>query len=151
MNWHMFKVFAVSLAGAVVVGCTTPTTRVDTQNDTGPEIAAFDYRDVQETAREMLQSLYRSGRLDRPDGNTYVMAIGKITNDTMQANVANNSSGLVGLEYKTVWLAADGDEIPTILSTWAHTSIRPRDIVALQSTAPDESAVDFRRYLKRSR
>lgn len=84
MNWHMFKLFAVSLAGAVVVGCTTPTTRVDTQNDTGPEIAAFDYRDVRETARKMLESLYRSGRLDRPDGNAYVMTIGKITNDTMQ-------------------------------------------------------------------
>ena len=46
---------------------------------------------------------------------------------------------------------ADGDEIPTILSTWAHTSIRPRDIVALQSTAPDELAVDFRFYVRRSR
>ena len=70
---------------------------------------------------------------------------------TMQANVANNSSGLVGLEYKTVWLDAGGEEIPTILSTWSWTSIRPRDIVALQSTAPDESAVDFRFYVRRSR
>lgn len=70
---------------------------------------------------------------------------------TMQANVVNNSAALVGLEYKTVWLDAGGEEIPTILSTWSRTSVRPRDIVALQSTAPDESAVDFRFYLKRSR
>lgn len=70
---------------------------------------------------------------------------------TMQANVVNNSAALVGLEYKTVWLDAGGEEIPTILSTWSRTSVRPRDIVALQSTAPDASAVDFRFYLKRSR
>ena len=70
---------------------------------------------------------------------------------TMQANVVNNSAALVGLEYKTVWLDAGGEEIPTILSTWSRTSVRPRDIVALQSTAPDELAVDFRFYVRRSR
>lgn len=70
---------------------------------------------------------------------------------TMQANVVNNSAALVGLEYKTVWLDAGGEEIPSILSTWSRTSVRPRDIVGLQSTAPDESAVDFRFYVKRSR
>ena len=70
---------------------------------------------------------------------------------TMQANVVNNSAALVGLEYKTVWLDAGGEEIPTILSIWSRTSVRPRDIVALQSTAPDETAVDFRLYVRRSR
>lgn len=70
---------------------------------------------------------------------------------TMQTSVVNNSAALVGLEYKTVWLDAGGEEIPTILSTWSRTSVRPRDIVALQSTAPDESAVDFRFYVRRSR
>ena len=70
---------------------------------------------------------------------------------TMQANVVNNSASLVGLEYKTVWLSADGEEIPTIMSTWSRTSVRPRDIVALQSTSPDETAVDFRLYVKKSR
>lgn len=69
----------------------------------------------------------------------------------MQANVVNNSATLVGIEYKTVWLSADGEEIPTILSTWSRTSVRPRDIVALQSTSPDETAVDFRLYVKKSR
>ena len=75
---------SLALAGAFVVGCRTPTTRVDTRNDQGLEIAAFDYRDIKETARELLESLYRSGRLDRPDGKPSVMTIGKITNDTMQ-------------------------------------------------------------------
>lgn len=70
---------------------------------------------------------------------------------TMQANVVNNSASLVSVEYKTVWLDAEGVEIPTVMSDWARSSIRPRDIVALQSTAPDESAVDFRFYVKKSR
>lgn len=84
MNWRMFRFVASALAGAVIVGCTTPTTRIDTRNDMGPEVAGYDYRDVQETARVLLNSLYRSGRLDRADGGAYVMTMGEIKNDTMQ-------------------------------------------------------------------
>lgn len=69
---------------ALVAGCTTPTTRVDLRNDRGPQVAGLDYRDVQGAARDALQSLYRSGRLDRGDGQMYVMAVGRVKNDTMQ-------------------------------------------------------------------
>ena len=69
---------------ALVAGCTTPTTRIDVRNDRGPQVAGIDYRDVQLAANEMLQSLFRSGRLDRGDGQQYVMTVGKVKNDTMQ-------------------------------------------------------------------
>ena len=69
---------------ALVAGCTTPTTRIDVRNDRGPQVAGLDYRDVQLAANEMLQSLFRSGRLDRGDGQQYVMTVGKVKNDTMQ-------------------------------------------------------------------
>ena len=69
---------------ALVAGCTTPTTRVDLRNDLGPQVAGLDYRDVQGAARDALQSLYRSGRLDRGDGQMYVMTVGRVKNDTMQ-------------------------------------------------------------------
>ena len=69
---------------ALVAGCTTPTTRVDLLNDRGPRVAGLDYRDVQLAANATLQSLYRSGRLDRGDGQMYVMAVSKVKNDTMQ-------------------------------------------------------------------
>ncbi len=69
---------------ALVAGCTTPTTRIDVRNDLGPQVAGLDYRDVQIAANQMLQSLYQSGRLDRADGQQYVMTVGKVTNDTMQ-------------------------------------------------------------------
>ena len=69
---------------ALVAGCTTPTTRVDLRNDLGPQVAGLDYRDVQGAARDALQSLYRSGRLDRGDGQMYVLSVDRVKNDTMQ-------------------------------------------------------------------
>ena len=69
---------------ALVAGCTTPTTRVDLRNDRGPQVAGLDYRDVQLAANTVLQSLYRSGRLDRGDGQMYVMSVDRVKNDTMQ-------------------------------------------------------------------
>ena len=69
---------------ALVAGCTTPTTRIDMRNDLGPAVAGLDYRDVQLAANQLIQSLFRSGRLDRGDGQLYVMTVGKVKNDTMQ-------------------------------------------------------------------
>ncbi len=69
---------------ALVAGCTTPTTRIDPRNDRGPQIAGFDYRDVQLTASRMIQAILRSGRFDRGDGQMYVLAVSKVENDTMQ-------------------------------------------------------------------
>ena len=69
---------------ALVAGCTTPTTRIDLRNDRGPMVAGLDYSDVQLAASQLVQSLLRSGRLDRGDGQMYVMTVGRVKNDTMQ-------------------------------------------------------------------
>ena len=69
---------------ALVAGCRTPTTIVDTDNDLGPQVASLDYRNVERAASALLQSLFRSGRLDRGDGQMYVMTVGKVKNDSMQ-------------------------------------------------------------------
>lgn len=69
---------------ALVAGCTTPTTRIDLRNDLGPQVAGLDYRDVQLASGQLVQSLLRSGRLDRGDGQMYVMTVGQVKNDTMQ-------------------------------------------------------------------
>ena len=68
----------------LVAGCRTPTTVVDMRNDSGGQVAGLDYRDVQHAASTALQSLYRSGRLDRGDGQMYVMSVDRVKNDTMQ-------------------------------------------------------------------
>lgn len=69
---------------ALVAGCTTPTARIDLRNDRGPQVAGLDYRDVQLAANQLVQDLLRSGRLDRGDGQMYVLAVSKVKNDTMQ-------------------------------------------------------------------
>ena len=53
-------------------------------NDHGPQVAGLDYRDLQEAASATLQSLFASGRLDRKDGQAYVLTVGRVTNDTPQ-------------------------------------------------------------------
>ena len=83
MNRITLAVASMAMA-AVFTGCQTPTTRVDTMNDRGGQVAGIDYRNIQEAANVMLQSLFRSGRLDRTDGHAYVMTVGKVTNDTPQ-------------------------------------------------------------------
>ena len=69
---------------ALAAGCRTPTARVDMRNDRGPQVAGLDYRDVQLAANQALQLLFRSGRLDRGDGQMYVMSVDNVKNDTMQ-------------------------------------------------------------------
>lgn len=83
------KIRFLALAGGLFAataftGCVAPTTNIDMYNDRGGAVAGLDYRDVMNAANQMLQSLIGSGRLDRADGGMYVMAVGKVKNDTMQ-------------------------------------------------------------------
>jgi uncharacterized protein (TIGR02722 family) len=58
--------------------------RVDTKNDTGKQVMSLDYRDFDQAASDMIQSLLHSGVLSKNDGSRYVLATSKVTNDTMQ-------------------------------------------------------------------
>ena len=68
---------------ALVAGCRTPTTIVYPGSQL-PPTTGIGNADVKSAASKMLQSLYRSGRLDRDDGQMYVMTVGKVKNDTTQ-------------------------------------------------------------------
>jgi len=59
-------------------------TNIDTVNDEGKSVMALDYRDFDKAASEMVQSLLSSGALKKQDGSRYVVATGRIVNDTMQ-------------------------------------------------------------------
>jgi len=74
------------IATTILTGCRTPTTYVDTQNDTREVAVGLDYRDLERAASQLLQGLLGSGRLDPKNGQPYVLAVGDITNDTMQRN-----------------------------------------------------------------
>ena len=72
------------LAMAVLVGCQPATRNIDTVNDEGKAVMGLDYRDFDQAAAAMISSLVRSGTLNKNDGGRYVMATGRIVNDTMQ-------------------------------------------------------------------
>lgn len=67
---------------------------------------------------------------------------------TLQANVVNNTDGVVRMKYKVVWLDGTGTEINSVVSTWLPISAAPRDVVGLKSTAPSPMAVDFRLFVQ---
>ncbi len=74
----------VLLAGLLTIGCSEPTTNIDTENDSAGAVMALDYRDFDQAASKMVQSLIGSGRLKKVDNSRYVIATGVIKNDTMQ-------------------------------------------------------------------
>ncbi len=68
----------------LLVGCATPTTYVDPRDDRGPATMTLDYRDFEMAAGEAIDSLLVSGAVDHPQGARYIMAVSRVTNDTMQ-------------------------------------------------------------------
>ena len=75
----------VALASIVASGCGGPkTTNIDMQNDDGKPVMALDYRDFDQAASALVQKMIGSGALKKQGGGRYVVATGRIVNDTMQ-------------------------------------------------------------------
>ena len=79
------------------------------------------------------------------------LAKGPSSHFTLQANVVNNTGGVVRMEYRVDWLDATGSAIPSVVSTWQPMSAAAREGVPLQATAPSPEAVDFRFYVQAER
>lgn len=79
-----FSVPMLLVAGVFLAGCAAQTTYVDPRADTGPATLTLDYRDFEMAAGEAVESLLRSGAVDRPGGGRYIMVVSRVTNDTMQ-------------------------------------------------------------------
>ena len=79
------------------------------------------------------------------------LAKGPSSHFTMQANVVNNTDGVVRMEYRVDWLDATGTVIPSVVSTWQPMSAAAREVVPLQATASSPAAVDFRLYVQAER
>lgn len=78
-------------------------------------------------------------------------AKGKSDYSTFQANVVNNTSRDLGVEWRVVWLDEDGITIDSLVSTWDKVMLAPNDIQALKVTAPRTDAADMRFYVRRLR
>jgi hypothetical protein len=73
------------LSGILAAGCADQeTTNIDIVNDDAGALMALDYRDFDQAASKMVQSMLGSGALKKEGGGRYVVATGRITNDTMQ-------------------------------------------------------------------
>ena len=70
---------------------------------------------------------------------------------TFQANVVNNTSSDLGVEWKVVWLDADGVAIESAVSTWNKLVLPAKDVQALRNTAPRMDAADMLFYVRRLR
>ena len=74
----------VMLACIFMAGCGEETTNIDVMNDEAGAVMALDYRDFDQAASKMVQSMLGSGALKKEGGGRYVVATGRIVNDTMQ-------------------------------------------------------------------
>jgi uncharacterized protein (TIGR02722 family) len=72
------------IAIVLAAGCEQRTTMIDTMNDEGKAVMALDYRDFDMAASKMVQSMLGSGALKKEGGGRYVVATGRIVNDTTQ-------------------------------------------------------------------
>ena len=69
-------------------------------------------------------------------------------NLVLQANVVNQLSREIWIEYKVAWMDAAGVEIDSILSTWQRVAIPAHDLKSLKGIAPDLDAADARLYVR---
>jgi penicillin-binding protein activator len=80
----MTKKLLPFVLAVTLCGCNAPTENIDTINDAGKPVMQLDYRDFDRAASEMVQSMVASGSFKKPGGGRYVVAKGRIVNDTMQ-------------------------------------------------------------------
>ncbi|MDX1588429.1 MAG: penicillin-binding protein activator LpoB [Oleiphilaceae bacterium] len=74
----------LALVMLMVSGCAQRTVVVDRETDDADPTLALEYRDFEFAAMEAVDSLLKSGVVDHPDDKRYVMAVSRVTNDTMQ-------------------------------------------------------------------
>jgi len=69
---------------------------------------------------------------------------------TLQANLVNNCSRPLAVDWRVQWLDADGVEIDSAVSTWNARMLQPFEICGLKAVAPTPAAADMRFYARRS-
>ena len=74
----------VMLFSILITGCAQETVNIDVVHDEGKPVMALDYRDFDQAASGMIQSMLGSGAMKKPGGGRYVVTTGRIINDTMQ-------------------------------------------------------------------
>jgi len=76
--------YIIASLGILITGCAQETVNIDVVHDDGKAVMALDYRDFDQAASAMVQSMLASGALKKSGGGRYVVTTGRIVNDTMQ-------------------------------------------------------------------
>ena len=74
----------MTLLGILVASCAQQTSNIDVVHDDAKAVMALDYRDFDQAASQLVQSMLGSGALKKEGGGRYVVAKSRIINDTMQ-------------------------------------------------------------------
>ncbi len=69
---------------------------------------------------------------------------------TLQANLVNNCSSPLAVDWRVQWLDADGVEIDSAVSSWNARMLQPFELCGLKATAPKSDAADMRIYVRKS-
>lgn len=84
----MFKplqtAFLLALILSLLAGCAQRTRIVDPATDNADTPLGLDYRDFERAAMESVNSMLASSIINQPRDEPYVMAVSRVTNDTMQ-------------------------------------------------------------------
>lgn len=83
-SFLVLKLALVSILFFCVTGCVSTTRNIDMSNDQEQAVMGLDYRDFQKAASEAINSMLRSGAVNKSGGGRYVLAVSRIINDTMQ-------------------------------------------------------------------
>lgn len=82
---NLLKLCAVLM---LVTACSTKTTVVDLNDTSAKEgmehVMSMEYRDFERAANEAVADMLASGAVENPNGGRYVLAVSRITNNTMQ-------------------------------------------------------------------
>jgi len=70
---------------------------------------------------------------------------------TLQANLVNNCSRPLAVDWRVQWLDADGVEIDSAVCTWNSRMLQPYEICGLKGTASRVDAADMRIYVRESK
>jgi uncharacterized protein (TIGR02722 family) len=74
----------IAFVGLLAAGCEQETVNIDVMHDEGKPVMALDYRDFDQAASALVQSMLGSGAMKKEGGGRYVVATGRVVNDTMQ-------------------------------------------------------------------
>jgi penicillin-binding protein activator len=114
----------IGLAACATPGAVQTTSVVDPRADRSAIGAGLDMRDFENAAGDAVQKMLASPQMTKPDGGRYVIAISRVTNDTMQRidtdllikriRVELLNSGKATI---TTTIGLDGVEDPLVMQT----------------------------------